>query len=111
MLLHLRDTMQAIGLKRATANGEIVMCVRVRDDRHYIPKYCPSTQPWDFVVKIPGMVLAYFPTDDELFDYWEEFCASYANAQVEHISIQRRMRLTKWSECFLHIPIFLSEPM
>ena len=39
--------------------------------------------------KIQGMILSDFPTDDELFDNWEEFCASYANAQVEHINMQK----------------------
>ena len=35
--------------------------------------------------KIQGMILSNFPTGDEPFVHWAEFCASYDNAQVEHI--------------------------
>ena len=39
--------------------------------------------------QIQGMILSSFPTYDELFVNWEELCASYANAQVEHINMQK----------------------
>ena len=42
-------------------------------------------------LKIRGMQLEKFPTDDELFMHWEEFCASYANAQKEHLLMQHEV--------------------
>ena len=42
-------------------------------------------------LKIRGLQLEEFPTDDELFMHWEEFCASYANAQKEHLLMQHEV--------------------
>ena len=150
--------------EKSYGKGNMVICVRVRDDWHYIPTYWPESKEWNFVLKmmeatslsdesnpasvlrapngnivldlakylanmhklpglqpftmtddakrlimnsaewnvesfahlegpgkIQGMILSDsdFPTDDQLFVNWEEFCAAYANAQVEHINLQK----------------------
>ena len=49
-------------------------------------------------LKIRGMQLEKFPTDDELFMHWEEFCTSYANAQKEHLEMQHEV-VRDWIEC------------